>query len=278
MTESHPLSALRNALEAKLTQRAITVLIILNAIILGMETSPALVERFGSLIDGLDAIILTIFVVEIAARIVAYGGAFWRDPWSLFDFFVVGIALVPAAGPLSVLRTLRVLRVLRLLTLAPSMRKVVGALLSAIPGLASIAVVLLIIFYVAAVIATGLFGSAMPTEFGTLGRSFFTLFQVMTLESWATAVARPAMEANAFAWAFFVVFILATTFTMLNLFIGIIVDAVEHYTEQEVTEARDTIVEGQEQLRRDISTELDTISDQIRRLEQLAQQLKKEDS
>ena len=70
---------------------------------------------------------------------------------------------------------------------------------------------------VAAVIATGLFGSAMPTEFGTLGRSFFTLFQVMTLESWATAVARPAMEANAFAWAFFVVFILATTFTMLLL-------------------------------------------------------------
>lgn len=267
---------LRELLETGTTQRVITGLILINAVLLGMETSPALVARFGHLIGGLDSVILAIFVIEIGARMVAYGRQFWRDPWSIFDFIVVGIALVPAAGPLSVLRTLRVLRVLRLLTLAPSMRKVVGALFSAIPGLASIGVVLIILFYVAAVVATGLFGQAMPAEFGNLGRSFFTLFQVMTLESWASAVARPAMEYNSFAWLFFVIFILGTTFTMLNLFIGIIVDAVENYTEQEVTEARDSIIQGQENLSQELRLELDTISQQISRLESLAQRLKED--
>ena len=146
---------------------------------------------------------------------------------------MVAIALIPASGPFAVLRALRVLRVLRLLTMVPSIRRVVGALLAAIPGLGSIGLMLLIIYYVFAVIATNLFAASHPEWFGTLGHSFYSLFQIMTLESWSMGIARPVMETFPYAWAFFVPFILLATFTMLNLFIAIIVNAMQNYSAAE---------------------------------------------
>jgi voltage-gated sodium channel len=151
----------------------------------------------------------------------------------VFDFLVVAIALVPAGGQLAVLRALRVLRVLRILTIVPSMRRVVGGLLAAIPGLASIGMVLALVFYVFAVITTNLFGAAFPDWFGTLGRSLYTLFQVMTLESWSMGISRPVMEVFPYAWIFFIPFILIATFTMLNLFIGVIVSAMQTFSDDE---------------------------------------------
>ena len=214
-------------------QGGIIILILINAALLGLETWPAAMAAAGGLILTLDSAILVVFVVEIAVRVYVHRLAFWRDPWSVFDFLVVAIALAPAAGPFAVLRALRVLRVLRLLTLVPSMRRVIGALLAAIPGLGSIALVLLIIYYVFAVIATKLFAAAYPEWFGDLGRSLYTLFQIMTLESWSMGIARPVMEKFPYAWVFFVPFILVATFTMLNLFIAIIVNAMQSYNEAE---------------------------------------------
>jgi voltage-gated sodium channel len=168
-----------------------------------------------------------VFVLEIVLRIAAHRLDFFRDPWSVFDFAVVSIALLPATGPFAVLRALRVLRVLRLLTMVPSMRRVVGGLLAAIPGLASVIAVIGIIFYVASVIATRLFSERFPEWFGHLGESAYTLFQIMTLESWSMGIVRPVMEVYPQAWLFFVPFILIATFTMLNLFIAIIVNAMQ---------------------------------------------------
>jgi voltage-gated sodium channel len=187
----------------------------------------------GQFIIGLDRAILAVFVAEIALRLFVQRTAFWRDPWSVFDFLVIAIALVPASGSFAVLRALRVLRVLRLLTMAPSMRRVVGALLAAIPGLGSIGLVLLIVYYVFAVIATNLFAASHPEWFGSIGRSLYTLFQIMTLESWSMGIARPVMEHFPHAWIFFVLFILVATFTMLNLFIAIIVNAMQSYSDEE---------------------------------------------
>lgn len=164
-------------------------------------------------------------MVEIALRMAVHRRAFFRDPWSVFDFAVIAIALVPASGPLAVLRALRVLR---LLTLVPSMKRVVGGLLSALPGLGSVSAIIGIIFYVAAVIATQLFGAAFPEWFGSLGSSAFTLFQVMTLENWAIGIVRPVMEVYPLAWIFFLVFILSSTFTLLNLFIAVIVNGIQN--------------------------------------------------
>ena len=257
----------RGFIEHPRIQGTIVVLILLNAVLLGLETWPAAMAAYGPVIVGLDKSILAIFVVEIALRLYVHRAAFWRDPWSLFDFAVVGIALFPATGQFAVLRALRVLRVLRLLTMVPSMRKVVGALLAAIPGLGSIALVLLILYYVFAVIATNLFAAAYPEWFGSIGRSLYTLFQIMTLESWSMGIARPVMEAFPYAWAFFIPFILVATFTMLNLFIAIIVNAMQSYSE---TEHRET-VQALEDTRHHIETDL---ADQLQRLREEVRELK----
>ncbi len=216
---------IRDWVERPGVQNAIMLLIVINAVILGLETVPEAMARYGETLLLLDKIILGVFVVEILLRIFAHRLAFFRDPWSLFDFAVVGIALVPASGPFAVLRALRVLRVLRLLTLVPSMRRVVGALLASIPGLGSIALVLLLIYYVFAVIATKLFGENFPQFFGSIGESLYSLFQIMTLESWSMGIVRPVMEVFPGAWLFFVPFIIATTFTVLNLFIALMVNS-----------------------------------------------------
>uniref|UniRef100_UPI0028C39FC7 ion transporter n=1 Tax=Accumulibacter sp. TaxID=2053492 RepID=UPI0028C39FC7 len=216
--------------------------------------------------------ILAVFVVEIALRLYVHRRGFWRDPWSVFDFIVVAIALLPATGQLAVLRALRVLRVLRLLTAVPSMRRVVGALLGAVPGLASIVLVLAIIYYVFAVIATNLFAADYPEWFGHLGRSVYTLFQIMTLESWSMGIARPVMENFPYAWAFFVPFILVATFTMLNLFIAIIVNAMQTFSEQEHQETVAAVADAREHIEVDLHAELRAMRVEIRELKTLLTQ------
>lgn len=219
-------SRLDRWLESAPVHNSLIALILVNAVILGLETSPVLMADWGRWLSAADRTILAIFVVEIALRLSVHRLAYFRDPWNVFDFIVVAIALVPASGPLAVLRALRILRVLRLITLVPSMRRVVGGLLSALPGLGSVMGIICIIFYVAAVIATKLFAADFPSLFGDLGRSAFTLFQVMTLEGWAMEVVRPVMAVYPLSWIFFLIFILASTFTLLNLFIAVIVNAI----------------------------------------------------
>jgi voltage-gated sodium channel len=244
-------------------------LIVINAIILGLETVPWVMKDYADMLIAIDRVILGIFVIEIALRIYAHRLDFFRDAWSLFDFTVVVIALVPASGPFAVLRALRVLRVLRLLTLVPSMRRVVGALLSSIPGLSSIALVLLLIYYVFAVMATRLFGSAFPQWFGSIGESLFSLFQIMTLESWSMGIVRPVMEVYPSAWIFFVTFILIATFTMLNLFIAIIVNAMHSFTEQEARETMDALTETREHIEADLHQEVAALRQDIAELKRL---------
>ena len=214
-------------------QRVIMALIVLNAVLLGLETSATVRAHVGGLLYVLDHMILAVFVIEIGAKLLGHGGKFFRSGWNIFDFIVVGIALVPSAGPFGVLRALRILRVLRLLSVVPKMRQVVESLLRAVPGISTIAAILMLIFYVFAVIATNLFGADFDEWFGTVGRSMYSLFQIMTLESWSMGIVRPVMKTYAYAWMFFVPFILVATFTMLNLFIAIIVSAMQEQTESD---------------------------------------------
>lgn len=208
-------------------QNTVIGLILLNAVTLGLETSDSIMASWGGVLKALDTSLLWLFTVELALRIYAFRGRFFRDPWGIFDLLVVGIAWLPATGPLSVLRALRVLRVLRLISVVPSLRHVVEAMLHALPGMGSIVLLMVLIFYVFAVMATKLFGDLMPDRFGSLGASLFTLFQMMTLESWAEATVRPILATQPLAWMFFVPFILLATFVVLNLFIGVIVDSIQ---------------------------------------------------
>lgn len=226
------MNQLRALLASRRTERLVTALVVVNAVILGLQTSDAVVARVGPVLHLADQLILAVFVLEIGARLAVHRLAFFRDPWSVFDFLVVGVALVPAAGAFSVLRALRVLRVLRLISVAPSLRRVVSALITALPGMGAIVLLLGLVFYVSSVMATMLFGERFPQWFGDLGASAYSLFQIMTLESWSMGIVRPVMEVYPYAWAFFVPFILATAFTMLNLFIGVVVNAMQAEHEQ----------------------------------------------
>lgn len=207
-------------------QHLLITLIIVNAAILGIETNPEIMASIGHELILLDHAILWVFIAEIVLLIAARGWHFFKDPWCIFDFLVVAIALVPATGSLSVLRALRVLRILRLINKIESMRRVVSALLGSLPGLGSVFGLVLIVFYVSGVIATNMFSAEFPERFGTLGMSFYTLFQVMTLEGWSEEIARPIMAIYPSAWVFFLIFIFISTFIVVNLFVAVIVDSI----------------------------------------------------
>ncbi|WP_205032199.1 ion transporter [Hwanghaeella grinnelliae] len=226
--------------EGRRFQGFVMVLIITNAVTLGLETMPGVMAVAGDWLHLFDKAVLAVFVFEILGKLIYRRARFFLDGWNIFDFVIVGIALIPASGPLAVLRSLRVLRAFRLLSVVPSMRRVVQALLLAIPGIGSVGLLILLIFYVGSVISTKIFGAAFPEWFGTIGASMYTLFQVMTLESWSMGIARPVLEQFPHAWIFFIPFILVTSFTVLNLFIGIIVDAMQsqHLAEQKELDAQ----------------------------------------
>jgi len=214
-------------LDSPVVQRVVIAIILFNAVVLGLKTDHEIMASVGSALKFIDLACLGFFLVEISLRIVAFGRDFWRHGWNIFDFLVVAIALAPDAGAWAVLRGLRVLRILRLLTVVPQLRKVVAAFLHAIPGLSGVVAVMAVFLYTVAVLATNLFGETHPQWFGSLGTSLFSLFQIMTLESWSMGIVRPLMETHPWAWAFFVPFIIIATFTILNLFIGIIVSTMQ---------------------------------------------------
>ncbi len=249
------------AVMAPRVQNLITGLIVLNAVTLGLETVPSVVAEWGGILRVLDKVVLAVFVLEIGAKLVHRGWRFFTDGWNVFDFLVVGIALLPAAGPLSVLRALRILRTLRLLSVVPQMRVVIQALFSALPAMASIVALITLIFYVGAVLSTNLFGADFQAWFGHIGRSMYTLFQIMTLESWSMGIVRPVMEVHPYAWLFFVPFILVTSFAVINLFIGVIVDSMQ-------AQHRDTV----EEIHHDaviIESKLDLLERELSELRQM---------
>lgn len=252
-----PLSGLRNRaralVESKRFEHFIIAVIVINAIGLGFETSQSVMARTGGFISQLDKLALGIFIVELALKLFAYGWRFFKNGWNVFDLAIVSAALVPAGDQFSVLRALRILRALRLVSVVPSMRKVIVGLFSAIPSIGTVIVMLLLLFYISAVMATKLFGEAFPDWFGDLGLSLYSLFQIMTLESWSMGIVRPVMEVYPYAWVFFVPFILLTSFIVLNLFIGVIVNAMAEATGEEAHSEREEIISELKALREDVA-------------------------
>ncbi len=241
---------LTDILESNLVRNSILGVILFNAILLGLETSKPIMAQAGDLILLLDRICLMIFVAELLTKLVAYRLQFFRKGWNIFDFIIVGISLVPAAEGFSALRALRILRVLRVISVAPNLRRVVEGFVTALPGMASVFLLMSLIFYIGAVMATKLFGLGCdictPEQaadfdlwFGTLGRSGYSLFQIMTLESWSMGIVRPVMEVYPLAWMFFVPFIMMTTFAVVNLLVGLIVNSMQDAHQEESVASTD---------------------------------------
>jgi voltage-gated sodium channel len=242
--------------EGRAFTRFIIGLIIINAIILGLETSSQAMSAFGPALVAINGLILAVFVIEIVLKLLAFGPKFFRSGWNVFDFLIVAIALVPASGPLEILRALRILRVLRLLSQIPKLRAIIESLLRALPGMGWTALLLLLVFYIFAVMGTKLFAEEFPEYWGNLGVSLFSLFQIMTLESWSSGVARPMMETYPLIWIYFVPFILVSSFMVLNLFIAIIVTATQSIHHDEEAEQHQALL-----------TELKRINERLQRLE-----------
>ena len=225
----NPSSLLENVkkfIESDGFTRFVMILIVANAITLAMETSPSVVAAVGPALFLFDTIVLAVFVIEIFLKLAVYRWRFFLSGWNVFDLVIVAIALVPASGPLTVLRALRILRVLRLVSLMPQMRRVVDSLLHSLPGMASIGMLLSVVFFVGAVVSTKLFGAHHPGYFGTLGDSLFTLFAIMTLEGWAE-IAREVQTTHPQAYLFFVPFIVISVFAVLNLFIAVLTNSMQ---------------------------------------------------
>ncbi|TLP38614.1 ion transporter [Arcobacter arenosus] len=231
---------------------------------MGLETSKSVMESFGSIIHAFDIFVISVFTIEVTLRIIAHRISFFKDPWSLFDFFVVIISLIPSSGSFQVLRILRVLRLFRLITVVPQMRKIVAALISVIPGMISIIGLMSLIFYVFAIMATSLYSETFPQWFGTLGESFYSLFQIMTLESWSMGIVRPLMEQHPLAWTFFIPFIFVATFIMINLVVAIIVDAMSIIKEEEIEKIEEVKVSENE-----LKNEIKSLQNEIQELKQL---------
>lgn len=254
----------------------ITVLILLNSITLGLETSSKAMANYGAVLIFLDKTVILIFTIELLLKLYASRFDFFKTGWNIFDFIVILVSWIPASGPLSILRALRILRVFRLFSVVPQMRKVVGALLHSIPGMMSVGAILILIFYVCSVLTTSLFGThpnpEMQEWFGSIPASFYTLFQVMTLESWSMGIVRPTMEIFPESWLFFVPFIIVTSFAVLNLFIGIVVDAMQ--VAQTTTRNEDT-TEIKQFTHKEIlqlNKQLESIENDLKAIKEIAQQ------
>lgn len=246
-------------------QKFIIAIILINAVALGAETSEPIMAVAGGLVDLVDTTALAIFVVEMALKMYAHGIAYFRDPWNCFDFLVISVALLPATGGLSVLRAFRILRVLRLVSATPSMRKVVASLLAALPGMGSILGLLALVLYVAAVMATKLFGAVTPEYFGSLGTSMWTLFQIMTGEAWPD-IARTVMTEKPLAWIFFLVYILVSTFVVLNLFLAVMVSAAEDVRADENREREEQETQNENAISMTILSELMSLREEVQSL------------
>ncbi len=243
---------LKRFIESSSFQRGVVTLIVINSILIGLETFPIVMDNFGEIIDYIDFSILILFAVEIGLKVFVYRASFFKDPWNLFDLFIISISIVPSAGSFTVLRALRIIRTLRLLRNLPKLRLIIESLLKAIPSIGWIMVLLAIVYYTFAVIGTNLFAENFPRHFGDLGKTLYSLFQIMTLESWSTSIARPIIETMPGAWIYFVSFILIATYTTLNVFIAIVVNTMNEISlkdlQEEEEHIKDFVVEENKKL------------------------------
>lgn len=267
-TSSRPLrQRIGDWIESDRIQALIIAVISFNAITLGLETSAYVMRHGGSVLMWVERIILTVFVIEILLKLFAFRLQFFRSGWNVFDFVIVGIALIPASGPLAILRAFRILRILRLVTKVARLRHLVESLLKALPSIGWIVVLMLMVFYIFGVMGTKLFGEAHPQYFGTLGATLYSLFQVMTLESWSESISRPVMETHSFAWIYFLSFVLITVFTVLNLFIGIIVNTMQEKHFEEEDSRRQAMEERAHHEREEMVKLLRRLDERVERME-----------
>jgi len=260
---------LKDFIEQKFIQRFILFVIIFNSVILGLMTDNRIMESAGNCLNILCDICVWIFTVELIIKLGAYKKKFFSDGWNIFDFIIVLISWIPTGGVFSsfrVFRILRTLRALRLITQLEKLRVIVQAIIDSIPNVGWASLLLLLIFYIFAIMGTTLFAHDFNDWFGTLGKSMYTLFQIMTLESWSMGIARPVIAKFPGAWIYFVSFILVSSFIVMNVIVGVVVNAISEIS-QDVKKEKEKASLIQQQSSLEI--ELYNLKTQIQKVEQM---------
>lgn len=240
----------------------VDIFVILNAIAILLTTDKFIFSKFSNYFDLFFLISSWIFIIEIIIRIFYLKLDFWKGYWNIFDLIVTlvsSICFLPSLMSLRMLRLFRMVRVFRLFSINAPLRKLTQSLVVALPRVLWTSIFLLSLFCVYATIGIDLYGEKHPEYFGSIGSTFFSLFQIMTLESWATGVARNIMATNDYAWLYFVSFILISTYILLNLLFGVITSAtIEVYEAEERKDANE-----------ELKKELNYIKNQLSRLENM---------
>lgn len=247
----------------KLFNKTILLLIIINAIVVGLDTYPDLSNNIGGYLTLVSNICLTIFVIEITLKIIFTRKSFFKSCWNIFDFVIIFISVLAEFGPLSIFRVIRVIRILRFLSAIPKMRIITQVLFKSIHSMQGVAILLFIVLYIYAVLTTHLYSETFPQYFGSLTESFYTLFQIMTFDSWSSGIVRPILKTSPYAWITFISFLLIASYIVLNIAIGIIVDCITEIKEYEmnlkIQEKEDKLFEKMNMLENEIKELKDII-------------------
>lgn len=260
--------------ESKKFHDFIIVVIFTNSVIIGLETYSSIANSFiGSMLNIVDQICLVIFVIELILKFAAYRFIFFKSPANIFDFFIIFISILSNLFFLSifrvfrvfrVFRTLRSLRLLRIVSGLERLKTLVVALEKSLASIVWTVLLLGVVYYILAVVGVGLFGEKFPDLFGTLGKSFFTLFQIMTLDSWAMSVCLPIMEEYPLAWLYFVPFVVVSAFVMMNLVVGILVNTIAEATDES---KKEKILENEDAIGSTLLAEIEVLKNQMEKVE-----------
>jgi voltage-gated sodium channel len=257
-------------------------LILLSAVIIGLETYPGLAKQYHEVLSLIDLIVIALFTIEITLKIISNGKKPWMyfsDPWNVFDFIIVAICLIPFNDThyFAVFRILRVLRILRMITVFPKLKLIISALLKSIPSMGYVIMLIGILFYVYAIVGVFVFGATDPMHFGDLHHAFVTLFKVLTLEGWTDIMnvhifgdfdSKNMQIISIWPFFYFASFILIGAMIILNLFIGVIMNSMDE-SQKELSQELNEIKykdKNTDQLYKHIITRLDDLNDEIKRL------------
>lgn len=262
---------------SKIFKNTIVLIILINSIVLGLITSEAIYAKFGELLEFILSACVVIFTVEITLRIIAKGWRFFLNGWNIFDFLLITMALMPETGAAITFRVFRVLRALRMVSSMKKLRHIVSAILVSAPHVFWAAVLEMIIFYIFGIMGQNLFHEAFPQWFGTLGETVYTLFQVTTLESWSMGIARPVMKVYPWAWMYFVPFVMISSYIVLNVVVGVVVNATSDISEDDNISMKDKI-KAKKVTNTEISEQINELKEHILRLEAKLEENKKDES
>ena len=210
---------------------AIAGVIIVNAIVLGLETFPTVMASYGDQLTLANDVCYGIFVVELILRFASYGKRpqdFFKSGWHIFDIVVIGAVFIPGVSSnAQLLRLVRLLRVVRVVSVLPDLRVIISGLARSVLPIASLFLLIIFVLYVFGIIGWMLYGALLPEQWGDIGTAMITLFQVLTLEGWNTVAADAVNATSNWSWLFFIVFVLLAVFIFFNMLIGIMVNSLE---------------------------------------------------